>query len=220
MYNNYIFDLDGTLINSSKEVLQCFEKAFSKAGYIIDKSRLTSGIIGPPLKEIIKLIAPDLDDKNIIENVIKHYRTIYDYEENDISELYDGVYDLLIRSKQQGKKLFIATFKPYKPTMRIVQQFKLDMFNDIYTIDRFGYNITKSEMIKNIMEKDELLKEETVMIGDAASDINAAKEAGITGIGVLWGYGENKSELIKNANNTVKNIVELEKCLKLSYQTI
>ena len=54
--NNYIFDLDGTIINSSKEVLLCFEKAFERANYVIDKSRLTPNVIGPPLKEIIKLI--------------------------------------------------------------------------------------------------------------------------------------------------------------------
>ncbi len=220
MLNNYIFDLDGTIINSSKEVLLCFEKAFEKANYTIDKSRLTPNVIGPPLKEILKLIAPDLKDESTIDKIVLNFRELYDYDENDISELYQGIFELLLESKKQGKKLFIATFKPDKPTMRIVKQFHLDMFDDVYTIDKFGKHITKAQMIEDIINKYNLKKEETVMIGDAASDVIAAREAGVKGIGVLWGYGEDKTNLINNANEIVKNTEELKECLKLNYQTI
>ena len=96
----------------------------------------------------------------------------------------------------------------------------MDMFEDIYTIDKFGKHITKAEMIEDILNKYNLKKEETVMIGDAPSDVIAAKQAGIKGIGVLWGYGENKTPLIENADIIVKNTEELKECLKLNYQTM
>lgn len=216
---NYIFDLDGTIINSSNEVLLCFEKAFAKANYKIDKSRLTPNVIGPPLKEIIKLIAPEITE-NDMQQVMANFREIYDYDENDISEYYSGIEEFLRQAKKDGKRLFIATFKPEKPTRRIEKQFKMDMFEDIYTIDKFGKHITKAEMIEDILNKYNLKKEETVMIGDASSDVIAAKQAGIKGIGVLWGYGENKTPLIENADIIVKNTEELKECLKLNYQTI
>ena len=206
--NNYIFDLDGTIINSSKEVLLCFEKAFERANYVIDKSRLTPNVIGPPLKEIIKLIAPNITE-DYIQTVMDIFREIYDYEQNDISEYYDGIENFLHNARLDGKKLFIATYKPEKPTRRIVKQFNMNMFDDIYTIDKFGKHITKTEMIEDIINKYSLKKSETVMIGDAASDVISAKEAGITGIGVLWGYGEDKTELIQNADFVIKNIDEL-----------
>ena len=219
MYN-YIFDLDGTIINSSKEVLLCFEKAFKKSGYKINQSRLTPNVIGPPLKDILKLIAPDLEDEKLIDDIIENFRQLYDYDENDISELYEGIMEFLDESSKSGKKLFIATFKPDKPTQRIIKQFKLDMFKDIYTIDKFGKHITKTEMIEDIITKYNLKKSETVMIGDAASDVIAAKQAGVKGIGVLWGYGENKTPLIENSDIIVKNIEELRKFLNSNYQTI
>ena len=197
---NYIFDLDGTIINSSNEVLLCFEKAFAKANYKIDKSRLTPNVIGPPLKEIIKLIAPEIPE-NDMQQVMANFREIYDYDENDISEYYSGIEEFLRQAKKDGKRLFIATFKPEKPTRRIEKQFKMDMFEDI-------------------LNKYNLKKEETVMIGDASSDVIAAKQAGIKGIGVLWGYGENKTPLIENADIIVKNTEELKECLKLNYQTM
>lgn len=217
--NNYILDLDGTIINSSNEVLLCFEKAFAQSNYKIDKSRLTPNVIGPPLKEIIKLIAPEINE-NDIEIVMENFRLIYDYDEHDISEYYSGVLEFLNKAKNSGKKLFIATYKPEKPTRRIEKQFKMDMFEEIYTIDKFGEHITKTQMINDILNKFNLKKEETVMIGDASSDVISAKEASVTGIGVLWGYGDDKTNLIKNSNYVVKNTQELEEYLKLNYQTI
>lgn len=217
--NNYILDLDGTIINSSNEVLLCFEKAFAQSNYKIDKSRLTPNVIGPPLKEIIKLITPEINE-NDIEIVMENFRLIYDYDEHDISEYYSGVLEFLNKAKNSGKKLFIATYKPEKPTRRIEKQFKMDMFEEIYTIDKFGEHITKTQMINDILNKFNLKKEETVMIGDASSDVISAKEAGVTGIGVLWGYGDDKTNLIKNSDYVVKNTQELEEYLKLNYQTI
>ena len=215
MYHNYIFDLDGTIINSSKEVLLCFEKAFEKANYEIDKSKLTPNVIGPPLNEIIKLIAPGIQETDI-NKVVEYFRELYDFEENDISEFYQGIPEVLTTLKNMNKKLFIATYKPEKPSMRIIKQFHLDKFDDIYTIDKFGKHITKTEMINDIIEKYNLNKSETVMIGDASSDVICAKEAGVLAIGVLWGYGENKEPLIKNSDiviNSANEILEIKERL-------
>lgn len=205
-FDNYIFDLDGTLINSSEEVLLCFKKAFLNAGYPVDESRFTSDVIGPPLRQIIAIIAPDLTDEEIVSSVIKNFRTIYDYDENDISVLYDGIYDFVTNLKKDGKKLFIATFKPKIPAMRLVEKFFPNIFNDVYTIDKFGKQITKEEMINDIISKYGLDKTKTVMIGDAVSDVTAGKNAGITSVGVLWGYGSDKTELIKNADFVINKI--------------
>lgn len=214
-YKNIIFDLDGTLVNSSEEVLKCFEKAFEKADFKIDEKRLTSDVIGPPLLEIIKSIAPNLQDENKVSEVIQNFRNFYDYSENDISVMYDGIYDLLRELKNSDCKLFIATFKPDIPTQRLIRKFNLEtFFDDIYTIDKFGKKITKEEMIKDIMSKYNLKKEETVMIGDAASDMIAAKGAEIKGLGVLWGYGSDKEPLKQNADFIINKVEELQKCLK------
>lgn len=212
MRNNYIFDLDGTLVNSCDEVLQCFDKAFCHANVVFDKSRLTHNIIGPPLKEIIKNIKPDINNDEL-DIVMKNFRQIYDYDENDISYLYDGVEEFLKSLKKDGKHIFLATFKPTIPTMRILNHFKLtDLFEDIYTIDKFGKHITKEEMIQDIVKKYNLNKSETVMIGDAPSDVKAARAAGVTAVGALWGYGTDKSMLIEHSDHTISSIEELYVC--------
>ena len=209
-YQNFIFDLDGTLVNSSEEILLCLKKAFEKSNYFIDEQKFTSNVIGPPIKQIINMLAPELTDENLILDIVKKFRQIYDYDENDISIMYDGLYELLSDLKNKGKKLFIATFKPQIPTVRIVDKFKIKhFFDDIYTIDKFGKNITKDEMINDIIEKYGLERSQTIMIGDAKSDAIAARQAGVKSIGVFWGYGKDKTELIKNADYIIKDVKEL-----------
>lgn len=207
--NNYIFDLDGTIINSLKEVLVLMEKAFEKANYPLDKKRLTQNIIGPPLKEIVQILAPELKDENKIQEIIKHFSDLYDNDMNDKSEVYEGVYEVLGELKKSGKRLFMATLKPVKPTVRIINQFHLDYFEEIYTIDMYGNLITKEYMIKTILEKYNLKKSETCMVGDSVYDMTAAKENKITAIGVLWGYGDNKIPLKENADTIISSMFEL-----------
>ena len=207
---NYIFDLDGTIVNSSKEVLRCFETAFNNAGVSIDKSKLTSDVIGPPLREILLSIKPDLTDEDKIKEIMLNFRNLYDNDENDESVMYKDVFEVLTKLKKSHKKLFIATLKPTIPTMRILKKFKIDnYFTDIYTIDKFGENISKNRMINDIIKNNNLEKSKTVMIGDALSDILAAQQAGISAIGALWGYGDDKNELIKKADRVINSIGEL-----------
>ena len=208
---NYIFDFDGTLINSQKDVFLSFQKAFEKVDYPIDKTRLNPDIIGPPLREIIKLIAPELTDDKFIDKICSIFREIYDNDPNDNTFMYNGVFDYLTKLKENKKRIFMATFKPMTPTLMLVKKMGIEkFFDDIYGIDKFEKNITKDEMIKNIIDKYKLNKQETVMIGDAATDMIAAHKAGINGIGVLWGYGQDKTPLTKNADYVIKNIYELD----------
>ena len=210
MFNNFIFDLDGTLINSFAEVKKCFILAFEKANYPVDKSRLTPEIIGPPLEDIVRNIIPEEKDQNKINEIVENYNFFYDNEENDISEVYDGIYNLLETLKSNNKKIFMATYKPNAPTLRIARQFNLiDYFEEIYTIDKFREFITKTQMIEMIIEKYHLKKDETVMIGDAVSDMTCAKEAGVFASGVLWGYGSDKQPLIENSDTVFEKVSDI-----------
>jgi phosphoglycolate phosphatase len=105
----------------------------------------------------------------------------------------------------------MATFKPMAPTLMLVKKLNIEhFFDDIYGIDKFGEHITKKDMLVDIISKYNLNKERTVMIGDAATDMIAAKQSGIKGIGVLWGYGSDKKPLIENSYKVINNIKEMD----------
>lgn len=84
------------------------------------------------------------------------------------------------------------------------------MLEDIYTIDKCeGKYISKQEMIEAIIEKYSLEKSETIMIGDAPSDIKAAHKNGIKAVGVLWGYGRDKN-VLKEISDFILDISDLK----------
>lgn len=207
---NYIFDMDGTLINSSEEVLYCLQKACDNLGIKINQEKLNSDLIGPPLEDIFRSFIVDSTDESLINQLTAEFKQIYDYDENDPSFLYENVYDWLISLKKSGKRLFLATNKFSIPTLRLCKKLYLKMFEEIYTIDKCdGKYISKQEMIGEIIEKYNLEKSETIMIGDAPSDIKAAHENGINAVGVLWGYGNEKKQL-KELSDFVMDINDLK----------
>ncbi|MDR1941681.1 MAG: HAD family hydrolase [Endomicrobium sp.] len=209
---DYIFDLDGTLADSSHEVINCLKLAFQQAGYYVAKERFSSDIMGPPMRQIVKNAAPELTDERIIETVVKNYRQIYDYDENDVTKLYDGIYDFLLSEKSAGSKLFVATFKPKLPTSRLLKALKIDaLLDDVYCVDKFDVPLSKTEMIEDIVKKYSLDKSKTYMIGDRDNDIIAAKEAGVKAAAALWGYGDDKTFIKENADISISHISQLKR---------
>lgn len=217
-YEAIIFDLDGTLLNSSKDVMLCLEEAFDFVGLDIDKSKLNSNIIGPPLNKMTQAVLPEITESQI-NLVVNKYNEIYDSGKYNSSKLYDGIYDLLLSLKEEGKELFIATNKPIVSTLKLVEKFKLDMFKEIYAFDMEKDKIiSKSKMVSDIILKNGLDINKTVMIGDALGDMTAAKENKITAVGALWGYGDNKEPLIKKADIVFESASNL--LLNLKKETV
>ncbi len=195
-YNNYIFDMDGTIVNSFNEVISALEKACIKMNAEYLPEKLTTNLIGPPMKEIIKAVLKDAKNEELIEKVANEYTNIYDNNQLDSSQAYPGVKQWLTKLHKEGKRLFIATNKPQIPTYRLVRKLNINFFTDIYTIDKYEFkNINKAQMIKEIIEKYSCEISSTLMIGDTVGDMTAAKENMVKSIGVLWGYGEDKIPL-------------------------
>jgi len=209
-YDAIIFDLDGTILDSSDDVMLCLEEAFDKEKLQINKSKLTHNIIGPPLDKIAKSVLSTLTDEQA-NKIVDNYNEIYDSEKYDSSRMYSGMFQLLVELKEAGKKLFIATYKPDFSTHRLIKKFNLTMFDDIYTIDKYqDKTLTKKEMLLEIIEKYNLNKTKTIMIGDALGDILAAKANEITAVGALWGYGDYKQPLIDNADYSIDSVENLK----------
>jgi phosphoglycolate phosphatase len=200
--DNFIFNLDGTLLDSSHEILQCLKQALNENFIVYDKSKLNTDIMGPSLKEIIKLIVPELNDEKIINSIVARYRFLYDYNNKDLSKLYDGIFDWLEYLIKENKKIFIVTNKSKIPTMRLVNTLNINFFNDILTPDKYSQDkrLKKQEMIEDIIIKHKLQKEKTVMVGNVLSDIDSAHNAGIKAIGALWGYAKDINSLKETAD--------------------
>ncbi|UTH02063.1 HAD family hydrolase [Macrococcoides canis] len=199
MYDNILFDLDGTLtdpyIGITNSIIYSLQQMNIEAP---DNSALIP-FIGPPLHESYRTVYNLQDEDNA--TAIKHYRTYFSDKGMYENEVYAGIEIVLQALTAQGKQLFVATSKPTDFAIPILQHFKLDgYFNEIVGSNMDGTRTNKAEVIATVMNTHQLDPHKTVMIGDRMHDINGAHQNNIDSIGVLYGYGS--AEEIKAAKPT------------------
>jgi phosphoglycolate phosphatase len=192
---NLIFDFDGTLVDTQIDIKESLKKAiYSITDTLIDTISIR---IGPPLEEMIRslLITTNINE---IKEIVTSFRTIYRGCGFLNTYCYSDIEKLITNLKQNGRKLYIATNKPAYLTNEIIRKLNIGYFDDIATIDSIeGSVISKKEMISLIIERNNLNRKSTFMIGDTRSDIMAATENYIASIGV--GYGYEAKELLLEA---------------------
>ena len=191
MFDIYVFDLDGTLVNSSQDVVYCLKKAFSLNNIELEYSDSElAGYVGPPLDIMLQRVKPDLNF-DIVAKLVYDFREEYSKQKHCKSELYPLVKETLKRLHQDNKILAVATNKPIKFTNELLAKFGLKYFDAVYAIDCVADEILKkSKMLEMIIKKYECDNGRIVMVGDTQSDILAARENGIKSVYVSYGYGQ------------------------------
>lgn len=192
---NLLFDLDGTIADTSEDIIDCAKRAY--LDILNEELNVTKTDLGPSISKIIASLKPGIDDI-YLKKIIIEFRNYYDNNFYKKTKLYDGVLELLSYLKISGYKLFIVTNKPNLPTGKILKKFKIyDLFNKIITPDiKNGMNLDKTAMINSLITFLNLDRKKTIMIGDTSNDMSAAKENKIQSLLVLYGYGS--YELMKN----------------------
>ena len=182
--DNLFFDLDGTLCDTQADVLADMGGTLAALG--LDEARFFETFrIGPPLHQALREIYPEIQPATS-ERFIQEFRDRYDASDYPQTVPYPGIVSLLQRAKADEKRLFIATNKRYRPTVRIMEKFGLTgLFADIFAVDKIpGSVMSKVEMLRTPGVE----PNRSVMIGDSASDILAGQEAGFSTVAVTWGY--------------------------------
>lgn len=186
---NIIFDLDGTLIDSSKSIVKALSAAF-KDKSINPKNKLDESIIGPSIDEIIESNLID-DNKSLKDELKKTFIEIYDRKVCSKCNIYPNTMQTLDFLRNKGKKLFIITNKREFPTLKILEDKSLlKYFEYVYCIDSFkNTGNLKKELIQKLIEKNQLSKDSFVYVGDTMADYDACLFNNIEFIFASYGYG-------------------------------
>ena len=213
MYQYILFDLDGTLTNSELGITKSVQYALKKLGIEVEDRTLLRPFIGPPLGESFQVYYGL--SKEETEQAITYYRERFSVKGLYENEVYEGVEKMLQTLKDSGKKLIVATSKPEKFTMIILEHFDLLKYFDFVagaTMD--GSRGEKADVIRYALEISEIEdKSDVIMIGDRKYDILGAKENGLKSIGVLYGFGDRKELEEAGADYIVEKAEDIVKML-------
>ena len=148
----YLFDLDGTLIDSSPEIIKTYNTVFIKNN-ITPSREVSEDIIGPPLRDTMSNLIPS-EEESKIDKIIKDFISLYDNKFCTESSLYDGVYESLDRLSKKNR-LILITNKRFIPTKKILHSNGIiNFFEKYFSVDtksRSSFN--KSSLIKNVMQE-------------------------------------------------------------------
>lgn len=190
MKKTYIFDLDGTLINSIYDLADSMNVVLEKCGYSTYETEKYKYFVGNGTLKLVERTVPE-SERN--EKRIKELHEMFSSEYNkrcvNKTRPYDGIVDLLKKLKSDGNVLAVASNKPDAFVKYIVNSiFDKEIF-DVIEGKKDGVPTKPApDIVYNVMKKVGSDKSFTVMIGDSNVDVETAHNAGIKCIGCVWGF--------------------------------
>ena len=183
----YLFDVDGTLLDSAADIVGAIQQALAAHGRpaAVDFEFL-KGYIGRHLVASLRRHFSGLRSPQIDE-LIRQYRTIYLARGHKMTRVYPGVPEALAAL---GGRKSTATTKGTPTTRAVLEQFGLiQYFDHVQGTDGFPYK-PAPDVILTALAALGARPEDCLMVGDSAADMEAGKRAGVKICAVRYGYGK------------------------------
>lgn len=214
MYQVLLFDLDGTLTASGEGITKSVRYALRKLGREAEDLKALEVFVGPPLLEQFMRYC-GMSEEEAVQGV-HYYRERYNVTGLFENHPYEGIREMLKTLQEKGFILGVASSKPDGMVKRILEHFGLtEYFREIVGSDPEKMKMSKADVIEIILGRlgyrDR--REKAVMIGDRDQDVNGARQAGLSCIGVTYGYGSYKELSEAGADKIVESVKELEEYL-------
>ena len=209
MYKNILFDLDGTLLDTTEGVIEAVKITINDLGLKMPDNNTLKSFVGPTMQSSFeKYFNQDKQTALINANL---FRDNYKKHSLFIAKPYNRVFELLDFLKNHGYKLAVATNKSHQNAMDILEKFKIMSYLDFALGSDLDGKMTKTDIVNICIEKLNANKEETILVGDSNADFIGAKEAGIDFIAVTWGFGFTKENCPHKNFNSPEDLIEFFK---------
>ena len=205
------FDLDGTLTDPKPGITRSIQYALQRLDHpaIPTEDELT-WCIGPPLRtSFVRLLGDHAADR-AVALYRERFSDIGLYE----NAVYDGIDDVLTSLRASGHRLFVATSKAHVFAERIIDHFGLRKhFERVFGAEYDGTRADKSHLLEYALKEAAVDPSKTLMIGDRSHDMIGARNNGMKGIGVLYGYGSRDELLGAGAHRVCATPGEIAGCI-------
>ena len=203
---NLLFDQDGTLTDPREGIVDALNFALGKLGLPPREPAELTPFIGPPVLDAFQALLSTADPTRIGQalTLFRERYTARGYPANDV---YDGIPELLAACRQAGHRLYIATSKRVDFASEVLAHSGLAWaFAQVYGCD---VDVSKAELLGQILAERGLVAPDCVMIGDRLHDIEAGRAHGLATVGVLWGYGSREELTAAGADRLIAQPAEL-----------
>lgn len=184
----FIFDLDGTLLNTLTDIANSLNFALEKNNYPTHSYDKVKTFIGNGAGLLVKRAMPENHTEEEFNKTFNDYMKHYSIHSNDNTKPYDGVLDTLKKLKELGYKTAILSNKPDGQTKALAQNVFPNLIDYARgQIDGVPHK-PAPDGVYNVLNTLSSLPEQTIFVGDSDVDILTGKNANLYSIGVSWGF--------------------------------
>ena len=183
-----VFDLDGTLIDSKRDLVNSVNATRAFAGLTTLADDVVASYVGNGAPVLIRRAFPDVSDLEHAR-LLRYFLDYYRDHMLDATTLYSGVREALDRLHQADVAMAVLTNKPVRFSVALLEGLGIDThFFRIYGGNSFEEKKPNPIGIRLLMEESGAPRERTLMVGDSAVDILTARNARVPACGVRWGF--------------------------------
>jgi len=189
-YSTYIFDLDGTLLNTIDDLAVSVNFALEANGLPMHTTDAVRQFVGNGVRVLMQQAVPGGESNPAFETVLEAFRSHYLVHSLDRTCPYPGIPDMLAQLKGQGKHLAVVSNKFYTATQELCRHFFADTI-EVAIGEHEAEGIRRKPAPDTVFEALRQLNvsaEDAVYVGDSDVDILTARHAGLPCISVLWGF--------------------------------
>ena len=194
----FIFDLDGTLIDSLADIAESINRMLDARGYPRCQQEVFKQMVGDGMEKLVERALPqDVRNEALIKVCVEEYRAHYDTLWNAQTRPYPGIVEMLKTLQARGMKLGVISNKAHRFTVPMTEHFfGADVFDHILgqrtEVPRKPAPDGAHEMATFLG----LRTDEMAYVGDSGIDMQFAQSSGMRAVGVRWGF-RSEAELIE-----------------------
>lgn len=183
-----IFDLDGTLIDSKRDLADSVNAMRVHLGEPLLDDATVNSYVGNGVAALVKRALPGRDEEEL-ESGLRYFLDYYRDHMLDATTLYPGVRAGLDELLAADVKMAVLTNKPVRFSEHLIKGLGLERhFFRIYGGNSFEEKKPHPKGIEQLMEESQIGRSQTIMVGDSAVDVMTARNAQVKACGVTWGF--------------------------------
>lgn len=208
-----IFDLDGTLLNTIYDLGEACNYALRKMGFAQHPIPAYNYMVGNGVRRLMQRAQPDADDATI-NKLLDNFREYYDAHCTDETKPYKGIPELLDELTVRGVAIAVASNKYQAAVTKIIEHF----FPDVPFVSVQGQQVNRPvkpdpSIVFSILAQHPTPKSEVLYVGDSGVDMETARRACVTSVGVTWGFRPAAELREAHADNIVSTPADILKYL-------
>jgi HAD superfamily hydrolase (TIGR01509 family) len=185
-YPVYLFDIDGTLLDSAPDICAAQTDVLTIAGCAPVPFEQLRGYVGLELRAVFRNLIPNCDD-DMVRDLSEQYTLRYRARRHAGTRIYPGAREAL--EMLEGRKS-TATTKSTEGTRLVLEHFDLlAYFDHIQGSDGLLYKPAPDVILASVKALG-ASPEDCLMIGDSPADMEAGRRAGVSTCAVRYGYGD------------------------------